>query len=102
MQAAVGLSRVDLERISRVLGHWAFLAQKRYFAEVHDATQNHDATGDATPSAQLLQKLSDVFREFESLRLQSEKVREALEAFDTAVVPHDSDEATGMPRQNAL
>jgi molybdopterin converting factor small subunit len=73
--------------MSKVLAHWAALAQKRYFAAVHEATQDHESTPDAIPPADLLQKLSAMFQDSESLRLQSQRVREVIDLFDTAVVP---------------
>ena len=75
--------------MSKVLGHWAAVAQKRYFAEVHEATQGHETTPDAMPQADLVKKLSAIFQDFESLRLQSQRVREVIDLFDTAVVPND-------------
>lgn len=82
VQAAIGLQRGDLEKISEVLARWAALAQKRYFAEVHRAIQGHETTPGDVPLADLVQKLSAMFADFESLRLQSQRVRDAIALFD--------------------
>jgi hypothetical protein len=87
MQAALGLSRQELEHIEKILGVWAFQAQKRYFAEAHQATRGLDVTSCAEPQPEVLQKLSDMLQEYESLRIQSERVRDAVKLFDTVVVP---------------
>ena len=92
MEAAVGLSRNDLEKISKTVGYWAALAQRRYFAELRQTIKNHDTSLGAMAAPYAIEKLSALFQDFESLRLQSQRVREALELFDTVVVPNDYNE----------